>query len=236
MRSSTTRKSTVRQPPHHPDEVDGGGGSPEEVQARAWLASHGRDPEVAGAGLPGDYQRDPDTGETLAPAPSAWLSQAGWQVVEDGREHRPIISYHEQGSEALWERLMLAVGKRFGATSGTALTQREMDTRIRLDRAMSRLPEARQQLLRMAFFEDLPNVAIAAEVGLNESTVRRNLAVAVQDLYVAVAETWALPYDPAEELLGIRPEGRPARDREGERRAAELVFVSTRIGDDDGEA
>jgi hypothetical protein len=99
---------------------------------------------------------------------------------------------------------------------------------------MRKLRGDQARLLRMRYFEQMTNEDIGKELGKDESAIRRKVQVAAQDLYVAIAETWALPYDPAEEHLGIHArEGRPARDREGERQAAERVFVATQTGDED---
>lgn len=208
---------------HDPQELDEGGGSPEKAAARAWLQAHAHDPEVAGASLPDDHYRDRNTGETVEDEQSAWMTlgrrSGGFDGPRSTEGHRGILP------------LMPDVEDRVGHGPRT---HRELDVRVRLERAMARLRPDQQDLLRMKHFEGMSIEEMSAELGRVKSSVFEKLTNAQQDLYVAIAETWSLPYDPAEEHLGLRArEGRPARDREGERRAAELVFVATQTGDDD---
>jgi RNA polymerase sigma factor (sigma-70 family) len=210
------------------DDSPGERGSPEEVEARAWLAAHARD--IEGASLPSDHRRN-ETGETVSPAPSGWLSAVGWTTSEGGREHRPVKSLHAfDGDVELWQHLQNHAGTEWVPVVGQGgRTSEELDTRVRLDRAIARLREDQQALLRMRFFEDCTQEDIAEELNVRLFAVQKKLANAIQDLYVSIAETWNLPYDPAEEHLGIRVrEGRPTRDREGERRAALLAFAAPR--------
>jgi hypothetical protein len=231
QRNTTTTTTTIGlEPP--PEEDD----AAEEVVARAWLKAHAHDPLLAGASLPQDHRRDPATGETIGTQMSGWLS-SGWDATEDGREHRPVKSIHAfDGDDNLWQQLQKYWNNGYVPVMGRGpRSPRELDVQVRVERALAELREDQQQLIRMRFFEDMTLEAVAGELGRAKQSIQEKLMNAVQDLYVAIARTWNLPYDPAEEHLGIRArEGRPSRDRKGERRAAELAFVASRQEDDNG--
>lgn len=228
-------RSTTRKEGHHHHQEEPGSDAPEKVLARAWLEAHAHDPEVAGASLPDDHYRDPDTGETVGYEQSAWLTAGhrrhGREQLRSTEGHRGVLSYSHLKTE-------LDPSRRYRAIIGRGQRNRdEMDVRVRLDRAMATLREDQQALLRMRYFEQLTLEDIAEELRTRKQSVHDKLQVAQQDLVRALAG-WNLPVDLASELFGNRTrEGRPSRDREGERLAAELAivgyFASRQEADDD---
>lgn len=200
----------------------------EETEARKWLAKHAHDPEVAGASLPQDHHRS-ETGETAEWEQSGYLT-AGDNFLggvtsgtRSSESHRGLLSYSHLPVELTEELKLFGQGGR---------TREELDTRVRLERAMRKLRGDQQALLRMRYFEAMTLEEMGAELGRAKQSVAEKVGTAEQDLYVAIAETWNLPYDEADELLGVRPEGRPGRDRDGERKAALRSFLAEK-GDPD---
>lgn len=70
--------------------------------------------------------------------------------------------------------------------------QGQMDTRIYIDEGISRLPELDQQLLRLRYFQDMTQAAIADDLGMSQMDVCRKLKQAEKRLR-------QLLYDPRED-------------------------------------
>jgi RNA polymerase sigma factor (sigma-70 family) len=181
------------------------GGSPEEARARAWLKAHSTDPLVAGASLPSDHRRDPETGETLSREHAfdqsedhrALVSYSKWDTVQDWEESR--TAKHRRGENADQDYLNTEYTPVVGRGG---LTPEQLDKRIRMERAFRSLPEARQHVLRLRFFEQLSVQELADELGIAKASARDRIAVAVQDLYAAIGETWNDHYDLMKEVFG----------------------------------
>lgn len=66
--------------------------------------------------------------------------------------------------------------------------QGQMDTRIYIDEGMRKLPELDQQLLRLRYFQDMTQAAIADDLGMSQMDVCRKLKQAEKRLRVILYE------------------------------------------------
>jgi hypothetical protein len=162
--------------------------SAEEMEALEWLAYHQDDPLVADASIPGEHHRDGETGEGLDP------SHGIFSYVPHGHRRMLMLDAFYDG----WAELANIEEQ----VVPHGLTPTQLDTQVRVGRAMRRLTPEQREVLRMYYLERMTLAAIGDEKGTAYESKQKQLSRARRSLARAIDDTWDEPYNLMEEVTG----------------------------------